>query len=244
MENLESVWQVGLLALLAGAMIGALAYRLFAPSLSKADKVRSELETARQELIDYKASVNSHFDKTSELVNDLTQNYVKVYRHLAEGAQALGGSRELNRLLDQKQGKVLLAVDDDSPGERNEVAAGSVDSSVETVEAVASHETTDSTDSTETAIGESGHAPEDRFAATGASTPAADPGAGERAGDGAPEADAANGAADSKPSKTGEPLIDVSRIEQGAAETGKSETELGTLIPEPGKEAEIKPTRH
>ena len=41
----------------------------------------------------YKASVNTHFNKTSDLVNELTQDYVKVYRHLAEGAQTLSETR-------------------------------------------------------------------------------------------------------------------------------------------------------
>jgi uncharacterized membrane-anchored protein YhcB (DUF1043 family) len=85
-DYVNSVWQIGIIALVAGVMIGALAYRLLAPSLKKADKTKSELDKAREELSSYKVSVNSHFNKTSELVNDLTQNYVKVYRHLAEGA--------------------------------------------------------------------------------------------------------------------------------------------------------------
>jgi len=86
-EYLDSVWQLGIIALVAGAMIGALAYRLLAPSTKQADKIKTELDTARAELNSYRASVGQHFDKTSELVNDLTQNYVKVYQHLAEGAQ-------------------------------------------------------------------------------------------------------------------------------------------------------------
>jgi uncharacterized membrane-anchored protein YhcB (DUF1043 family) len=88
-EYLDSVWQIGIIALVAGVMIGALAYRLLAPSIKQADQIKSELDTARDELDSYKASVGQHFNKTSELVNDLTQNYVKVY-----------------------QGRVSIAVDD------------------------------------------------------------------------------------------------------------------------------------
>jgi hypothetical protein len=79
-EYLDSVWQIGIIALVAGVMIGALAYRLLAPSIKQADQIKSELDTARDELDSYKASVGQHFNKTSELVNDLTQNYVKVYQ--------------------------------------------------------------------------------------------------------------------------------------------------------------------
>ena len=112
MEYVNSVWQIGIIALVAGAMIGALAYRLFAPSRKQADKIKTELDVTREELDRYKASVNQHFNKTSELVNDLTQNYVKVYQHLAEGAQTLGDSRTFTNLLEQHQGRVSIAVDD------------------------------------------------------------------------------------------------------------------------------------
>ena len=55
----------------------------------------------------YKASVNQHFEKTSELVGDLTQSYVKVYQHLAEGSEALGGGKTFTNLLEQHQRESL-----------------------------------------------------------------------------------------------------------------------------------------
>jgi len=113
-EYLHSVWQISIIALLAGAMIGALAYRRFAPSVKQADKIKTELDVAQKELSSYKDSVNQHFNKTSELVNDLTQNYVKVYQHLAEGAQTLGDSKTFTNLLEQHQGKVSIAVDEEA----------------------------------------------------------------------------------------------------------------------------------
>jgi uncharacterized membrane-anchored protein YhcB (DUF1043 family) len=112
-EDLIPVWQIGIIALLAGALIGVLVYRLLSPSVKQADKIKTELDAARKELGSYKASVNKHFDKTSELVNDLTQNYVKVYQHLAEGAQTLGDSKTFNNLLEQHQGKISIAVDEE-----------------------------------------------------------------------------------------------------------------------------------
>jgi uncharacterized membrane-anchored protein YhcB (DUF1043 family) len=123
-DIINSVWQLGIIALIAGAMIGILAYRLLTTSEKEVDKIKSELDATRKELSEYKASVNQHFDKTSELVNDLTQNYVNVYRHLAEGAQTLGDGRTFNNLLEQHQGKVSLAVDD-----RVEQASGIVEDS-------------------------------------------------------------------------------------------------------------------
>lgn len=242
MENLQSIWQVGLIALAAGALIGALAYRLFAPSVARANKVRSELETARQELIDYRASVNRHFDKTSELVNDLTQNYVKVYQHLAEGAQNLGGSRELNRLLEQQPGKVLLAVDDDSAAPQAGPAGRTVDASpLADGTLAAKGETEVAEPAAATVASESETAPEDKPAAAAATS--GDSSGDEQPVDDARRADTAGSTADEE-EITGDPLIDVSKIEQGAANAAETESELGTLIPEPGNSGEIKPTRH
>ena len=112
MEELNSVWQIGIIALLLGALIGILAYRLLAPSVRDSDKIRSDLEAARDELERYRASVNQHFDKTSALVNDLTQNYVKVYQHLAEGAQTLGDGKTFSNRLEHHPGKVSIALED------------------------------------------------------------------------------------------------------------------------------------
>jgi len=58
MEYVYSVWQISIISLVAGAMIGALAYRLLAPSVQKAGKIKTELDVAREELDSYKTSVD------------------------------------------------------------------------------------------------------------------------------------------------------------------------------------------
>ena len=133
MEDPTSVWQIGIIALLAGAMIGVLAYRLLSPSVKQADQIKSERDSARKELDDYKASVNQHFDKTSELVNDLTQNYVKVYQHLAEGAQSLGESKNFNNLLEQRPGKLSIALAEQKAKAADPVDDASVDAAAPVV---------------------------------------------------------------------------------------------------------------
>lgn len=126
MEFLGSVWQIGLIALAAGILIGVLAYRVYSAATSKTDQVRAELDETRDELEQYKASVQSHFDKTSELVNELTQNYARVYRHLADGAHTLGDSKTLTNLLEQQPGRVVITVDEQTGGDMT----GSADTGV------------------------------------------------------------------------------------------------------------------
>jgi hypothetical protein len=113
-ESIDPVWLFGGIALLAGALLGVLAHRLLSPRADDVDKLKAELLQSREEMTTYKASVNSHFSKTSDLVNELTQDYVKVYRHLAEGAQALSETREFTQVLDQPRGQILISVESEA----------------------------------------------------------------------------------------------------------------------------------
>jgi uncharacterized membrane-anchored protein YhcB (DUF1043 family) len=115
MDPVYLIWLFAGGAVVGGAIIGAIVYRNLTPNIKQADSLKAELDEARQEMESYKTNVNSHFDKTAELVNELTQDYVKVYQHLAEGAQALGDGRDFTNVLEQHQGKVLISLD----GEEN-----------------------------------------------------------------------------------------------------------------------------
>jgi len=223
-DDVNFVWQIGIIALVAGAMIGALAYRLLAPSVKQAEKTKSELDTAREELSHYKASVNSHFNKASELVNDLTQNYVKVYRHLAEGAQTLGDSKTLTNLLEQHQGKVLISVDDETNARDTIAGGGLVDSAVtqETpVEAVDEHAepfTGTSNDETDPEI------PGDDLATTNASKSAA-------------RLD--------QHTEVSQPVLDVNKIEEVAGKArSKASAAADSAVREPGDSSEVRPVTH
>jgi len=113
MDPVYLIWLFAIGALTGGGIIGAIIYRNLAPGKKQTEDIKAELDAARLEMETYKTSVNSHFDKTAELVNGLTQDYVKVYRHLAEGAQTLGDGRDFTNVLEQHQGKVLISVDSD-----------------------------------------------------------------------------------------------------------------------------------
>lgn len=117
MEPIQFVWLMGFGTLIGGGILGAIFYRNLDPARKDSSKLKAELDQLRKEMESYKASVNSHFDKTSELVNELTQDYVKVYKHLAEGAQELGDGREFAHVLEQHQGKVLISVDSEPPAQ-------------------------------------------------------------------------------------------------------------------------------
>jgi uncharacterized membrane-anchored protein YhcB (DUF1043 family) len=127
MDPVYLFWLFATGTLVGGGIIGAIIYRNLTPGKKKTDDLKAELDAARLEMETYKTSVNSHFDKTAELVNELTQDYVKVYKHLAEGAQALGEGRDFANVLEQHQGKVLISVDSDKNVQETIVSEVSVD---------------------------------------------------------------------------------------------------------------------
>ena len=73
--------------LAAGAALGAAAGHFLSPSIGEANRLRAELERLRHEHDSYRASVNSHFRKTADLVGEMTKSYAAVYDHLAGGAR-------------------------------------------------------------------------------------------------------------------------------------------------------------
>ncbi len=113
MVSIDPVWLFGGIALLAGVLLGVVICRRFTPTITDVDELRVKLEHSRSELDRYRESVNGHFNKTSDLVNDLTQDFVKVYRHLSEGAQTLSDAPEFSHVLEQPEDKVLISKDEE-----------------------------------------------------------------------------------------------------------------------------------
>ena len=95
----NNVVLVGALAGLAGLGIGSLlTYLLIGRGPSKS-VLSAKLAEVEEEYDNHKKSVDAHFATTSELVNDLTESYVKVYKHLSEGAENLGGVADMRHRL-------------------------------------------------------------------------------------------------------------------------------------------------
>jgi len=83
-----NIWIITLAALAIGALIGYLLGRSGGSSSQKR-ALQEELDTARHELEEYKTQVGRHFEETAELVNGLSEQYRKVYQHLASSAETL-----------------------------------------------------------------------------------------------------------------------------------------------------------
>src|SRR5690554_2529247 len=84
----SNIWIITLAALAIGALIGYLLGRS-GGSLGQKRALQDELDAARHELEQYKTQVGRHFEETAELVNGLSEQYRKVYQHLASSAETL-----------------------------------------------------------------------------------------------------------------------------------------------------------
>lgn len=84
----NSIWIIGIVTLAVGALIGYLIGRT-GNSAGKQQQLIDQLNESQRELGEYKEQVNGHFEKTAELVNNLTESYKAVHQHLAQGSESL-----------------------------------------------------------------------------------------------------------------------------------------------------------
>lgn len=80
---------VGLISFAVGLLVGALVYKQLKSDEAKVRTLEEQLENIEREYESYKDNVHSHFNNSATLLNNLTDSYREVYRHMAVGAQAL-----------------------------------------------------------------------------------------------------------------------------------------------------------
>ena len=101
---------VVLLAFAVGVLTGLIVYRLIHSDDARASKLEQELAQSRQENETYREEVAEHFSKTSELVENLTADYVNVYKHLATGAAQLANIPPADLMIDQPPESALATI--------------------------------------------------------------------------------------------------------------------------------------
>lgn len=107
----SNIWIIGLVALVVGAIVGYLVGRSGSDA-GQRQSLSRQLDDAREELATYKQQVTDHFEKTADLVNQLTNTYKDVHQHLASGAQSLCVDQKASQALKDSMQPRLEAPDE------------------------------------------------------------------------------------------------------------------------------------
>lgn len=86
-------------------------------------KAEHELEKVKKELADYRHEVSSHFGKTADLVDQLTEDYKAVFVHLGQSAKNLLSEAELKAQIMAREAKTLSYDDDSKTVKQEDVTA-------------------------------------------------------------------------------------------------------------------------
>jgi len=82
-------WIFTVISLLIGFSLGLIFSRLIPAGEEEKKELEQTLKEKEEELAKYKEEVSTHFSKTADLVNNLTDSYKSVHQHLASGVQTL-----------------------------------------------------------------------------------------------------------------------------------------------------------
>lgn len=99
-------WILIFLGLTAAAVAGFFIGRQTSHGRQEAQALKAELEKQRQEMTEYRQSVNQHFEKTASLFTSMAGSYRDLYDHLSESYSRLADA-PAQRLLPDHPGALL-----------------------------------------------------------------------------------------------------------------------------------------
>ena len=94
-----SIWFLVIGSLAVGIVIGITFTRRLGTDAIRVQQLEEKLESMSESHMEYRNNVSEHFNTTSELINQMTDSYKKVYGHLAIGAQDLCSDQVAEKLL-------------------------------------------------------------------------------------------------------------------------------------------------
>ena len=94
-----SIWFIAIGSLTVGIVIGIAFTRRLGTDATRVQQLEEKLESLSESHLEYRNNVSEHFNVTSGLINQMTNNYKKVYDHLAIGAQDLCSDQVAEKLL-------------------------------------------------------------------------------------------------------------------------------------------------
>lgn len=83
------MWQVLVIGLIIGAIIGYLIARFSNANVKKQIKTIKKLEETKQQLEQQQKDLEQHFQQSAELMKNLAQNYQALYQHFGQASLTL-----------------------------------------------------------------------------------------------------------------------------------------------------------
>jgi len=82
-------WEYGLIGLVIGIIVGAVAMRFGNKKLREQRSMQYELEKSKAELADYREELTNHFAQSAELLDNMARDYRQLYQHMAKSSNNL-----------------------------------------------------------------------------------------------------------------------------------------------------------
>lgn len=89
MYETQTVAIIAFFSLIAGLVAGAWLINKLSPSQQNRKALEKHIQKLQHQQQDYQDQVNQHFNKTAELLNQMTESYRDVHNHLAKSASEL-----------------------------------------------------------------------------------------------------------------------------------------------------------
>ena len=110
------MWSFGLISFALGIAAGYAMHFFVNSDNKRSEQLAKELDRLKNETEQYRGEVAEHFQRTSELVQEMTSSYKNVYEHLASSSARLCGDAIKEPQLDfAAQGKIPGDVADIEP---------------------------------------------------------------------------------------------------------------------------------
>ena len=107
-EITGGMWGLALTAFVLGVAAGIAVAYLWVLRDKRSDVLEHELQKQQSEFEQHLQKVDEHFVRTSELFQEMTENYRAVYEHLAAGANDLCSDRVVARRMTQVEEPPLV----------------------------------------------------------------------------------------------------------------------------------------
>lgn len=118
-DEMSWFWSIGLISFAFGLAAGYAIHYFVNSDSKRSEALETELEQIKQEMEQYRGEVASHFQRTSELVQEMTSSYRNVYEHLATGSARLCGDTIQEPQLDfSARGKLATDEAGSEPAQR------------------------------------------------------------------------------------------------------------------------------